>query len=272
MSHHQDDLLRNGAALYHGTIMHARLKPFVHRFSYRVFSILVDIDRLDEADRLRWFSHNRFNLFSFHDCDHGSGDGSPLRPHIETLLQKVGVTSPCPQILLLCYPRVLGYVFNPLSVYYCCDPAGDIIALVYEVRNTFGGKHAYVAPVTPGQASPAGIRQTGPKKFYVSPFFGMDMAYNFRVQPPGDSINLRILQTEHGKPVFAAGFAGKHKPFCDRNLLQAFARIPFLTLKVIVSIHWQALLLWLKGARFTDMPATQSDETLLDEKRRLVSH
>ncbi|MFN3498631.1 MAG: DUF1365 domain-containing protein, partial [Pannonibacter indicus] len=196
------------ASLYAGQVMHARMKPVPHRFSYSVFSLLIDLDRLKDADRQSWFfSHRRFNLLSFHEKDHGPLDGSDLRAHVDRLMAEKGVARPA-RVLLLCYPRMLGYVFNPLSVYYAYDGEGTLTGIVYEVRNTFGDLHTYVAPVTADQVSEAGIRQTQDKQFYVSPFLDMVQTYHFRMMPPGETVRVRILETAPDGPSLAATFHG----------------------------------------------------------------
>jgi len=238
-------------ALFSGTVMHARMKPVAHRFSYKVFNLLVDIDRLDElAAGNRLFSRNRFNLMSLHDRDHGLRDGSTLRQSVDKALSEAGLDLAGGTTLLLCYPRILGYVFNPLSVYYCFDASGHLRALIYEVRNTFGEMHSYVAPIEDGERRPSGLRQERDKLFYVSPFIDMPMRYRFRLNAPGEQINVRILETDSDGPLLAATFTGGRQALDDRRLLAACARIPFLTLKVITSIHFEALRLWLKGAPF----------------------
>ena len=243
----------NGAAgaLFAGTVMHARMKPVAHRFAYSVFNLLIDIDRLDElAESNRWFSHNRTNLVSVHDRDHGLRDGSSLRRSVDAALSEAGLDLTGGSTLLLCYPRILGYVFNPLSVYYCHDRHGQLRALIYEVRNTFGEMHSYVAPIEAGDRRPSGIRQERDKLFYVSPFIDMPMRYHFRLNAPGEHLTVRILETDADGPLLAATFSGHRKPLSDRTILAACARIPFLTLKVIMSIHFEALRLWMKGAPF----------------------
>lgn len=238
------------ASLYPGQVMHARMKPVPHRFSYSVFNLLIDLDRPQEADRQSWFfSHRRFNLLSFHEKDHGPRDGSDLRAHVDRLLAEKGVARPA-RVLLLCYPRMLGYVFNPLSVYYAYDEDGMLTGIVYEVRNTFGDMHTYVAPVTADQVSEAGIRQTQDKLFYVSPFLDMVQTYHFRMMPPGETIRVRILETDPDGPSLAATFHGSHRRLTGRVILRECLRMPFMTLKVIAGIHWEALKLWLKGIRF----------------------
>jgi DUF1365 family protein len=243
------------AHLYGGRVMHVRLRPIGHRFVYRVFSLLIDIDRLDEADQMTpLFSIRRFNLLSFHPKDHGPRDGSDLRAHVDRLLIAEGIDLAGGRVHLLCYPRVLGYVFNPLAVYYCRDAAGALRAIIYEVRNTFGGLHAYVAPVSEAQRRGGEVRQERDKIFYVSPFLDMNMRYHFRIRPPGESFSIRILETDPEGPIFSAAMTGRREPLTTRAAAKAFAAVPLLTLKVMAAIHWQALKLWLKGARYYPQP------------------
>lgn len=239
------------ASLYFGDVMHARLRPVAHRFVYSVFSLLIDVERLAEAARMtRLFSIGRFNLLSFQPRDHG--DGAPLAAHVRRLLTPAQVECDC--IYLLCYPRVLGFAFNPLSVYFCYG-RGGLVALVYEVRNTFGESHSYVAPIQAGEASAAGVRQTRAKLFYVSPFMDMDLRYHFRVKPPGERLGLRILETDAEGPLFAATFSGRRAPLNTRAALRAFFGLPLMTLKVVAGIHWEALKLWMKGLALRARPA-----------------
>ncbi len=241
----------SAASLYPGLVMHQRLKPFGHRFTYRVFSLLIDLDRLQEAGRQSpLFSVERANLVSFWQGDHGPRDGSSLRDHVDRLLCEAGLSDPPARVLLLCYPRVLGYVFNPLSVYFAYDAADRLVALVYEVRNTFGDLHTYVAPVGVKDIGPEGVRQERAKAFYVSPFIDMDQTYRFRVLPPGEAVRVRILETDSEGPLLSATFAGTRQEVRTAQLLGLSLKIPFMTLKVIVGIHWEALKLWLKGAPF----------------------
>ena len=238
------------AALYVGEVMHARLKPMGHRFSYRVMSLLIDLDRLTEADRLsRLFGVNRAALYSFHESDHGARDGSPLRAYTQRCATEHGIDLSGGRVLLLCYPRLLGYTFNPLSVYFCYRASGELALLIYEVRNTFGDIHAYVLPVKPGEMSRAGVRQQQDKLFYVSPFIEMAMRYHFRVLPPGQRIQLRILETDRNGPLLAATFTGLRRALSTGQLWRSFFALPLVTVKIVAAIHWEALRLWLKGAR-----------------------
>ncbi|WKA25597.1 DUF1365 domain-containing protein [Bradyrhizobium roseum] len=242
--------LADAAALYVGDVMHARLKPMGHRFSYRVMSLLIDLDRLAEADRQSpLFGVNRAALYSFREADHGARDGSSLRAYVQSCAAERGIDLTGGRVLLLCYPRLFGYTFNPLSVYFCYRADGKLALLIYEVRNTFGDIHPYVLPVTSADTSDAGVRQQQDKLFYVSPFIEMAMRYHFRVRPPGESVQLRILETDRDGPLLAATFNGSRRELNSKALLRAFFGLPLVTLKIMAAIHWEALRLWLKGAR-----------------------
>ena len=255
--------------LYPGPVMHQRLKPFGHRFSYTVFSLMVDIDRLDElARQTRLLAVNRAGLVSFRERDHV--ETGTLRAHADRLLAEAGLQKPAARILLMCYPRVFGYVFNPISVWFCYDDAGTLVALIYAVRNTFGQRHTYVAPVRPGEADAAGIRQERAKLFHVSPFISMDARYRFHVLPPGRAVRLRIQQSENGAPVLAASFAGKAESLGTSTLLRCLLKIPFLTWKIMAGIHWEALKLWLKGARFHRSPPAPAPASYSDRSAELT--
>jgi DUF1365 family protein len=243
------------AALYVGKVMHARLRPFPHRFSYRVMSVLIDLDRLDEADRQsRLFGVNRSALYSFHEADHGKRDGSALRAYAEGCAARHGIDLTGGRVLLLCYPRLLGYAFNPLSIYFCHRGDGRLALLIYEVRNTFGEIHAYALPVKPGEESDAGIRQVQDKTFYVSPFIDMAMRYHFRISPPSDDVRLRILETDRDGPLLAATFFGHRSALNAVNLVRSLVLLPLVSFKIVAAIHWEALRLWLKGARLVPKP------------------
>jgi DUF1365 family protein len=238
------------AALYFGNVMHARLKPMGHRFSYRVMSLLIDLDRLDEAGRQSpLFAVNRAALYSFHEADHGERDGSSLRAYAQRSAAARGIDLSGGRVLLLCYPRLFGYTFNPLSAYFCYRADGELALIIYEVRNTFGKLHSYVLPVQPGEISEAGVRQQQDKLFYVSPFIEMAMRYHFRVSPPGESVKLRVLETDREGPLLSATFSGRRRGLTTAALLRSFVSLPLVTFKIVAAIHWEALRLWLKGAR-----------------------
>ena len=243
------------AALYFGKVMHARLKPAIHRFTYSVFSLVVDLDDLDKAGKQSaFFSVNAANLVSFHERDHGPRDGSSLRAHVDHILAQGGHPRPA-KILLWCNPRVFGYTFNPLSVYFCYDMDDEVYALVYQVHNTFGESHSYVSAIDEKQTISGSIRQAADKCFYVSPFLDMDLRYNFRVNPPLDKLKIRILERDQEGPVLSAAFSGIHKPLNGTNLLLGICKTAGLTWKVTAGIHFEAIRLWLKGNSVRPRPA-----------------
>jgi len=242
----------NASALYAGTVMHQRLRPRRHRLRYRIFLLLLDLDELDEvAGRLWLFSRNRFNLFSFFDRDHGDGSSEPLRALIERQLRTAGIRPDGGAIRLLTMPRVLGYVFNPLSVYFCYRRTGGLTAIVYEVNNTFGERHSYVIPVGPDGTGT--IHQECAKHLFVSPFLDMKMNYAFRVISPDSRVGIAIsVRDAEGAIIIVTSLFARRTLLRDTGLAIAFVTYPLLTLKVIAAIHWEALRIWLKGVRLHD--------------------
>ena len=245
------------SAIYAGQVMHHRLRPKQHRFVYKVSSFLFDLDELEVmTERCRWFSLNRFNLFSFFYRDVGAGRDQHPRDYLQQLLASQGIRTPLQRASLLCYPRILGYAFNPLAVYFCYDSAGAIFAIVYEVSNTFGERHSYLMPLAEPRSDNKAIHQYSDKQFYVSPFMSLDQRYHFRVNPPGERMTLAIRQFEQEQPMLTAMFQGEYRPFTDRQLLKTFFALPLMTLKVTAAIHWEALKLVIKGVRLhTRTPA-----------------
>lgn len=230
--------------VYCGKVMHHRFWPKKHRFIYSVFSLLLDLDELKTLDnKLRWFSLNRFNLFSFQEKDYGRGQGT-LKDHLQQLLERQGFSDAGHRIEILCYPRILGYVFNPLSVYFCYDQDEQLRVVIYEVTNTFRERHCYLLEV---ENNDQVIRQYCRKKLYVSPFTPEISEYNFRIHPPKQRIAICISQHEDQQRLLHATFTGKASTFSNGRLLSLFFKYPLMTIKVIGAIHWEALRLWLKG-------------------------
>lgn len=239
--------------LYSGLVFHKRLRPRTHELSYRVFYTLLDLDELPALSRRsRLFAHNRFSLFSFHDRDHGDGSGRPVRQWVEAQLMRAGIETGG-RILVLTFPRILGYAFNPLTLYFCHGGDGSLKAMLYEVNNTFGDRHSYLIPVADGNA--ATVTQECDKAFYVSPFIGVRGRYHFKLLRPGGRFVMTIRESDGEGALLTASFAGKAAPFSDRALLGAFFRHPLMTLKVMAGIHVEAFRLWRKGIRLTARPA-----------------
>lgn len=236
------------ARIYVGQVMHMRLIPRSHRFRYRVFSLLVDIDRIDEVCAgSRFLRHNRFGLLSLYDRDHGARDGTSLRLWVDAELQSAGLP-PAARVEMLCFPRMWGYAFNPLTVYFCHDGGGGLSALVYEVKNTFGEQTSYVLPA--GRPEGGKHRHAHGKEMYVSPFIAMDQTYRFDVAVPGERLALRIRQSGPEGETLIATHTGRARPLSDRTLSAVVAAHPLMTLKVIAAIHFEALRLFLKGVAY----------------------
>jgi len=240
-------------SIFTGHTLHKRTKPFVHAFSYRLAFVRIDLGRLDDADRAsRLFSVGRFNLFSVHPRDHGARDGSDLASWAREKLAEAGLSLPdTAGFTLLCQPRVLGYQFNPISVFEARDSDGQLLGAIYEVHNTFGDVHAYVAPF--GSEGPA--THAANKRFHVSPFFDVSGRYRFALNSANRRFRLSIVKSGAAGPDFSASMAMTGKPATTAGFLRLFAAQPFSTFKTIAAIHLEAMKLWLKGGRYHSRPA-----------------
>lgn len=246
------------SALYFGSVMHRRRRPRPHSLRHNVFWALLDLDDLDGLGRrLRLFSHNRFNVFSLHDSDHGDGSDTPLRQQVDRHLAAAGMAAD--QVLLFCMPRTFGYSFNPLSIYFCCN-GGAIDAILYEVHNTFGERHSYLVP-TRGETQP--FEHSCDKQFYVSPFMGMRLTYGFRTTLDAASVAVAIRGSDADGVVIDAALAGRQAPLTDATLARAMVLFPLVTLKVIAAIHWHALMMLLKGYRVAPRPTPPRDDVTM---------
>jgi uncharacterized protein len=244
--------MSENSAIYVGSVIHRRLRPRRHYLRHGAFWMLLDLDEIDGLDRrLKLFSRGRFNAMSFVDTDHGNQSDEPLRAQVERHLQTAGIAPGGGPIRLLCMPRVFGYGFNPLSIYFCHHRDGTLAALLYEVRNTFGERHSYLIPAAPADGI---VRQSCDKCFYVSPFMDMRLRYDFRVVPPQDKVSVVVSASDPEGPAIVASLAGRRQPLTDATLLRLIFQMPFLTLQVIAAIHWQALKMWLKGFALQPRP------------------
>lgn len=258
------------SALYFGEVAHLRLRPKRHFLKYRVFWMLLDLAEIDGLDqRLKFFSNARFNLVSFDPRGHGDGSSTPLRAQIMAWLEKAGVDIGEGAIRLLTMPRILGYVFNPISIYYCHNPDGRLAALVYEVTSTFGVRHSYVIPLTDEQSRTGIFRQAAAKALYVSPFMGMDMDYSFRGHTPSEALDVSIEGRDAEGTLITATIDAKRRPMTDKALLGAVVGFPLLTFKVVAAIHWEALRLWIKGVGLTRQPKPPEQAASVQLKSRL---
>ena len=235
--------------LFKNIVIHHRLFPFNHRFKYSVFSFFIDYDELKLLDKnITFFSYNKFNFFSFHEQDHGYRDNRSLKKFVESFLRKKNIYYKNLKIKILCFPRILGYVFNPLSVIFCFD-SGKLLSIFYEVKNTFNEQHIYCF-ANKKSALKQTYQQRCRKIFYVSPFIQMNCYYKFLTKIPKDQLSLLIEQfDENDKKILIASQVGKKIDFSSFTLIKFFFIYPLLTIKIIFSIHYQAINILFKGGK-----------------------
>jgi DUF1365 family protein len=238
------------SGLYAGTVFHRRTRPRAHFLKYRVFMLLIDLEEWEGlVRRLRWLGGGRFGLMTMQASDFGDRSQTPLKAQITQRMAEAGIEGGGP-VQLLTMPRILGYGFNPLSVFFCHAVDGRLSAILYEVSNTFGARHSYLMPVT---AASGPVRQSVDKAFHVSPFMDMDLAYRFTVTPPAGAENeptsVAITVEDGEGALLHTAFNAHRSEITDAALMRAWITHPLLTLKVIAGIHWEAIRLIAKGLR-----------------------
>tara|TARA_B100000287_G_scaffold130861_1_gene123025 strand:+ start:1413 stop:2180 length:768 start_codon:yes stop_codon:yes gene_type:complete len=236
------------SSIYNGTVIHKRFKPKIHFFKYKVFSILIDISEINLLDKtLKIFSYNKFNIVSFYDEDHGPRDGTSVKEWVIKNLQDNQIDTQDIKIKLLCYPRIFGFVFNPLSIFFIYNKKSELISILYEVKNTFDEQHTYIFKNKENENT---IKHTCKKKFHVSPFIEMNCTYFFKILKPGDKISVIIDQyDEEGKLLYASQ-DGSRIELNNKNLFLSYLKHPLMTFKIIAAIHFEAFKLWIKGIKF----------------------
>lgn len=248
--------MANRSAMYESVVTHQRFQPVGHRLRYSVYSVLFDLDEIDGlAKRIPILSRNRFNLVSFHDRDFGPRDGSDLRAWFDDEAAAFGVDLTGGRVELLAFPRILGYTFNPITVWFGHDAADGLRFVMYEVHNTFGQEHRYGFAV-PGDTDGSRLPpHTTAKRFHVSPFMDRTGVYRMRLSPPTDRYGLTIeYLDDDGERLLTAAQHGRRTELTTWSLLRQFLTKPLLTLKVIGGIHYEAIKLWIKGAKYRSVP------------------
>ena len=234
------------SCIYNGIVTHQRFKPVKHSLKYKTFSLLIDWDEIESLNKnISIFSLNKFNIFSFYTKDHGERDGSSIKKWVLRNIKKYNSSNNITMIKLLCYPRIFGYVFNPLSIFDCYEK-NNLKAIFYEVKNTFNEQHTYIFKIKDNENT----KQKCKKKFYVSPFMDMETYYNFKLLNPKEKLSVFIKQTDEKETILTATQTGERKEFSFKQLTINFFKYPLMTIKIIISIHYEALLLWKKGAIF----------------------
>ena len=248
--------------IYTGKVIHRRFKPKEHYFKYSVFSLLIDLDELEDIQKeISIFSYNKFNIISFFDKDHGERDSSSLKNWVYSNLKTLGIEEEV-KIKLLCYPRIFGYVFNPLSIFFVYDKNSKLIAILYEVKNTFGEQHTYVFKTNDETV----IQNNCKKQFYVSPFIEMNCYYSFKILKPEEQLSVVINQSDdEGKLLFASQ-DGTAREFNNKNLIISFLSHPLMSFKVIAAIHYEAFKLWIKRIKLVTKKINIKNNITIENK------
>ena len=231
------------SCLYECTVMHRRILPKKHEFVYRIFLFFLDLDELGELeDSVPVFSSDKPNLYSLRSEDYFQFQSGSIRENLLIYLKSEQFETEPASVRLLTLPRLFGYTFNPISIFFCYDSSGEPLVSVVQVGNTFGELKPYLVPLEAGQ-----FRVRVPKHFYVSPFSDLDLAFDFRLDPPGERLRVLIDDYSGETKTLVSSLTGKHLALTLGNLLLLTAKYPLVTLKIIALIHWEAFRLWLKG-------------------------
>ncbi|MCC5814441.1 MAG: DUF1365 domain-containing protein [Leptospira sp.] len=239
--------------LYEAKVIHTRTKGYMSKFSYRIYTFLIDLDELDSMDKeVRFFGRNRFSLFSFHDKDHLQWGKDSVKENIVAYLNDQGLDQKVGKILLVTNLRVLGYVFNPVSFYYIYDELGQPLTAIAEVGNTFGERKPYYFGKVPEEVESTGydFRLKTDKLFYVSPYISLDSKFDFKLNLPSDKLKIQVDSWEDGHKTLGTAYLGEKKQLHSRNLFFYFFKYPLVTVKIIGAIHYRALILYMKNIPF----------------------
>ena len=249
--------------IYIGKVIHKRFKPKKHYFKYNVFSLLIDLNELEEINKeIKFFSYNKFNIISFFDKDHGDRDGSSIKSWVKKNLKSIGILTEDISIKLLCYPRIFGYVFNPLSTFFIYNKHSELISIFYEVKNTFGEQHTYIFKAQDEKTNHNKCK----KKFYISPFIEMDCEYHFKTLNPREQLSVVINQNDKDGKLLFASQDGISKDFNSKNLILSYLTHPLMTFKIIGAIHYEAFKLWVKRIKIISKKIKLKNNITIESK------
>jgi len=243
------------SSIYVGKLRHRRFSPVRHEFEYPLFMAFLDIERLPELMKISPFAgYNRWNWASYDERDHFGDPSKALRERIQADARSNGVDLPDGRIFLLTHLRYLGYNFNPVSFFYCYDRAGKLQMILAEVNNTFGETQNYWLNASHEQEAGENKKYRFLKTFHVSPFMKLGHEYEWTFTPPSEQLISQCISHESGQAIFDSTLKLERREWSAAELHRALAQFPWVTLKVIVGIHWQALRLWLKRVPVVSHP------------------
>ncbi len=239
----------NDINIFSAKVMHKRLLPKVNGFSYNVYYLSIPLDKIENLKK--FLPHNKFGILSFYDKDHAERDGKPLKNWAQKILSENNVNIENPKIILITHPRILGYVFNPVSFFFCYDSENILKAVICEVNNTFGETHSYICYKPDLSEIKNDDIITAKKLFFVSPFFKIDGYYKFSFRVINDKISIIIdYYNDENQAKLITSLNGKLENLTKKSLIKTFLKNPLVTFKTIFLIHYQAIKILLKGIKY----------------------
>jgi hypothetical protein len=238
------------SSFFSNFVSHQRIIPLKNAFKYNVTSMLIEYKEINYLNKnIKFFSYNKFNIFSFYEVDHGYRDGRTLKEFVKDILKKNIIKYNNLSFKILCFPRIFGYVFNPLSIIFCYD-SNNLIAILYEVKNTSNEQHTYCF-ASNNHALKSEYKHSCKKIFYVSPFIEMNTYYKFITKIPCEKLFILIEQfNQKNQKILVASQIGKKINFSSATIIKSFIKNPLMTIKVIMAIHYQAFKIMIKGGKY----------------------
>ena len=251
--------------IYKATLMHCRLKPNIHKFIYNIFYFFINIDDLNGLNKKYiFFSYNKFNIFSINDKDHGFRNKTKIKSWLKEILKNIKINIFDTKIFIFTIPRILGYSFNPLTIFFCYDKKNNLKALIYEVKNTFNEQHSYIFKINKKLLKKKYLKHSSKKNFHVSPFWPMHINYNFIITEPKKNFFSKIKMIKENDEIFHASLKCKSNEINFKNLLYLMIQYPFTAIKVVLAIYYEAFkIFFFKKAKYYKKPKLKKNLTII---------